>query len=79
MMYEIDFEFQISPVEIDFEFDEIMVIDADPYEGPYLVIPKTIDQVLATKNKTMRDDVTVTEIPYAETSNIHGTTVVIAS
>ena len=79
MMYELDFDFEIGPIELDFEFDEIMVIDADPYEGPYLVIPKTSEQVLETKHKNMRDDVTVTEIPYAETSNVYGTTVVIAS
>ena len=50
-----------------------------PYEGPYIVIPKTVDQYLATNNKTMTDDVTVTEIPYAEVGNQYGTTVTIAS
>lgn len=49
------------------------------YEGPYEVTPKTEDQILDTNMKTMRDDVTVFEIPYAETTNEHGTTVVIAS
>lgn len=53
--------------------------DHDTYKGPYEVIPKTIDQTLETKNKLMKDDVTVKEIPYAETSNVYGTTVTIAS
>lgn len=53
--------------------------DLPYYPGPYEVIPKTIDQKLATKDHAMRDDVTVYEIPYAETTNDHGTTVVIAS
>lgn len=53
--------------------------DWDPFEGPYVVIPKVEEQILPTKLKVMSDDVTVTEIPYAETSNIHGTTVTIAS
>lgn len=58
--------------------------DTDPsdmtyYPGPYEVIPETFDQTLATKDKAMLDDVTVFEIPYAETTNEHGTTVVIAS
>ena len=53
--------------------------DWDPFEGPYVVIPKVVDQTLPTKHKVMRDDVLVTEIPYAETTNIHGTTVTIAS
>ena len=51
----------------------------DSYEGPYEVIPKTVDQILATNKKRMTDDVTVTEIPYAEVSNVYGTTVTIAS
>lgn len=53
--------------------------DLTYYPGPYEVIPKTTDQILSTKEKAMREDVTVFEIPYAETSNDHGTTVVIAS
>ena len=53
--------------------------DQETYLGPYLVIPKTVDQTLNTANKLMREDVTVTEIPYAETSNVYGTTVTIAS
>lgn len=51
----------------------------DPYNGPYEVTPMTIAQVLETELKNMRDDVTVKEIPYAETHNEHGVTVVIAS
>lgn len=50
-----------------------------PYEGPYEVIPKTVDQTLQTKQKSMVDDVTVKEIPYVEVSNIFGTTVSIAT
>ena len=44
----------------------------DPYTGEYVVIPKFTEQVLATKNKTMQDDVTVKEIPTAEVSNPAG-------
>lgn len=51
----------------------------NPYEGPYEVIPKTAEQILATKDKDMEDDVTVHEIPYAETTNVYGVTVSIAS
>lgn len=50
-----------------------------PYAGPYVVIPKTVDQFLYTRGKTMTDDVTVTEIPYSEVGNTYGTTVTIAS
>lgn len=49
----------------------------ETYEGDYNVIPKTAEQELYTKNKMMKDDVTVQKIPYHEVSNQTGTTVVI--
>ena len=52
--------------------------DREKYEGPYEVIPSTIDQTLDTSNKAMREDVIVREIPFAEVSNpVGGTTVII--
>ena len=42
------------------------------YEGDYVVIPKTVDQNLATENKSMRKDVTVKEIPVESVSNPQG-------
>lgn len=70
------FTIEESP-ELIFEIDEVTVVDHDPYEGPYLVIPKRVDQILDTKHKTMRQDVTVTEVPWTETSNQYGTTYII--
>ena len=55
------------------------IIVPDPYEGPYTVTPTIEEQVLLTKYKNMEQNVTVEEIPYAETTNDYGTTVVIAS
>ena len=52
---------------------------ADYYPGPYEVTPAVYEQSLGTARKMMRDDVTVHEIPYAEVSNVYGTTVSIAS
>lgn len=47
--------------------------DTSPtYEGEYVVIPKSYDQNLETKGLRMKDDVTVTEIPYYETTNESG-------
>lgn len=52
----------------------------DVYTGETVVIPMAYEaQVLECKNKTMPDDVTVTRVPYFETSNEDGTTVYIAS
>lgn len=66
------------------EFDlgcEIAVVDGDgrlpDYDGPYEAIPKAHPQTLETKDKSMKDNVTVAEIPYHEVSNETGTTVVI--
>lgn len=43
-----------------------------PYDGPYEVTPKVESQVLNTKSKVMRSDVTVNRIPIFETSNSAG-------
>lgn len=51
--------------------------EADYYDGEYEVIPKTEEQNLATKGKTMRKDVMVEKIPVHEFSNDSGTTIVI--
>ena len=42
------------------------------YLGEYVVDPRKVEQTLETKNKSMRDDVTVNPIFYAETSNPSG-------
>lgn len=55
------------------------VIDADVYDDAYEITPKTYTQKLETKSKLMKDDITVLEIPYFETSNEDGTTVYIAN
>lgn len=73
--------FEETNTEFCMEFGEIQVVhtDYDPYPGPYVVIPKRRDQILATKDKNMTDDVTVKEVPWTEVSNQHGTTYIIAS
>lgn len=54
--------------------------DAPEYEGDYEVVPLAYaSTTLDTANKLLRQDVTVTEIPYQETSNESGITVSIAS
>lgn len=52
-------------------------LGADPYLGAYEVIPSTEDQVLRTKNKGMRDDVTVRSVPFHEMNNEQGGSTVI--
>lgn len=51
----------------------------DRYEGEYEVIPKTIAQILDTRQKFLSEDVLIEEIPYAEVSNnANGITATIA-
>ena len=42
------------------------------YEGPYEVIPRAMRQILETNQKSMNDDVNVTEIPYSSVENQSG-------
>ena len=47
------------------------------YSGAYAVTPKTVAQTLETKDKKMKDNVSVLAIPYFEVSNTDGITVII--
>lgn len=65
---------RIDPAKI------VHIAGGKPYEGEYTVIPKAnAPTVLETAGKTLNKDVTVTKIPYYETSNPTGDTVYIAS
>ena len=44
----------------------------DWYNGEYVVIPKFVEQSLRTRDKTMREDVTIREIPVEITINESG-------
>lgn len=51
----------------------IQTIAGEHYQGPYLVVPSpTGGVILSTEGKIMDEDVTVTVIPYWETSNPYG-------
>ena len=47
------------------------------YKGDYKVIPKISEQKMHTKNKMMKENVTIEQIPFHEFSNETGTTLVI--
>lgn len=49
-----------------------------PYDGEYTIVPSAYsDQVLNTRNKFLKQNIVVTEIPTYETSNDSGTTFII--
>lgn len=47
------------------------------YEGDYNLIPKVMAQTMDTKEKVMKENVTVAEIPFHEVSNETGKTIII--
>lgn len=49
-----------------------VLVGGTPYEESYEVTPTMGEQVLPTRSKTMRDDVTVHAIPYTQTTNESG-------
>ena len=48
------------------------IVDGDWYDGEYDVTPMLTEQELATRDKLMRNNVTVREIPIVSTSNPYG-------
>ena len=48
------------------------IVDGDWYDGEYDVTPMLTDQTLLTRDKLMRNNVTVREIPVTSTSNPYG-------
>lgn len=67
---------------LDVEYEESFEIELTIEEGTggtlpyytdaYEVTPRKVEQVLGTKNKSMRDDVKVNPITYSETTNPEG-------
>lgn len=69
----IDIDITQENVPIDITIDEGTGGGKLPYyEGAYEVTPRKVEQILATKDKSMSDNVTVFSIPYQETSNVGG-------
>lgn len=57
---------------LDVTFDETAGGRLPYYDGATEVDPRKVEQILGTKNKSMRDDVTVNAIFYSETGNESG-------
>lgn len=51
---------------------DIYTTDLPDYTGPYVIVPSATDQTLPTDEHAMRDDVTVTAVPYFQASNEAG-------
>lgn len=50
----------------------IYVADMPQYDGPYQITPRKAEIILPTKQKSMCDDVTIFQIPYASVDNPAG-------
>jgi len=75
---DIETEMSLNLVSYEFEVDLMYRVEGGgqypEYHGPYLVIPKSVDQELGTKDKITKRNVLVKEVPTAETSNTKGYT-----
>ena len=52
------------------------IISEEIYEGNYEVTPKVTSQTLLTGQRVMKDNLNVLSIPYYETSNLKGKTII---
>ena len=78
----VDVDIGIDSPTIDVEVDNSFSLDIELvgggsgrlpyYTGEYEVDPRKVEQTLETKNKSMKEDVIVHPIFYAETSNVSG-------
>lgn len=79
----LNFKFEQEGSYFASNFGQIQTITeyiGDPYVGEYTVTPTVEEQIMQTKEKIMRDDVTIQAIPYFEVSNTSdGVTVYIAN
>lgn len=54
-------------------------IQSDPYNGAYVITPRTVSQTFDTSDKLMKEDLLVKEIEIKKVSNATGYTVNIAT
>lgn len=74
---EIEVELETEETIIELDMSEVIISGGElpPYQGDYVIIPKVKQsQTLETKNKSMKDNVLVQEIPYTEVHNNTGIT-----
>jgi hypothetical protein len=67
----LDVDLSISS-ELELVIDEGGSSPLPYYEGDYYVVPRKQEQVLETRNKSMREDVVIDAINYSEVSNPQG-------
>ena len=53
------------------------IISEETYEGNYEITPKVTSKTLLTGQRVMKDNLNVLSIPYYETSNLKGKTIII--
>lgn len=53
------------------------IYNQEQYTGVYTVTPKITQQTLNTAQKILKDNVDILSIPYYETTNVKGKTIII--
>ena len=76
----IRFQVKNSSIKMTVEQAAIVPVGGDTYEGAYEIKPTIDGQVLPTKYKTMRENLTIKSIPRYDVNNLAGgTTIYIAN
>ncbi len=73
----IDMVLEENDDSLEMDLEEGGSLNLPYYEGSCDITPKVIPQKMETKNKAMREDVLIRQIPYEAVSNGSGTTVTI--
>ena len=73
----IDMVLEENDDSLEMDLEEGGSLNLPYYEGSYDITPKVIPQKMETKNKAMREDVLIRQIPYEAVSNGTGTTITI--
>ena len=69
------FDVDLTVEQLDMDFSEAIIVQGErlpDYEGEYQITPRITEQILETKDKSMVDNVTIFQIPYAAVSNPSG-------
>ncbi len=77
MIPEIDMVLEENDDALEMELEEGGSLTLPYYEGSYDITPKVIPQKMGTKNRAMREDVLIRQIPCEAVSNGSGTTITI--
>ena len=58
--------------EVEFSYGSVNIHTVEAYEGDYTIVPRVDEQSIPTAEKYMKNDLTVSAIPFFNVSNTSG-------